>query len=290
MKKSNHNKIKNTIILFELLTRQVTSDTMRGVEPSPALALLKKHFKANSAIGKELVMYQTLVNESYKNEAKARALVETVCTLRKKLKAESLKKEKYQLIKEIKQHYELAAFFNTKIQNYKIFASIYTLFEGVSVGVARATELVDSKFTILEHLTRTKQKQTIDNTTKLINEYKKQDEEVRLLAYKLMVDKFNVKYAGLSQQQRRVLKEYIYNVSNTESLRDFMLKEAYALKLELKKQTKLVSDKVIRIKLNEAITLMEKYERIKNVKEENVLSLLLYHELLKELKHATKRS
>lgn len=284
MKKSSHNKIKNTIILFELLTRQVTSDTMRGIEPSPALAILKKHFKSSSTLGKELIMYQTLVNESYKSEAKAKALVETVISLRKKLKAENLKKEKYELIKEIKAHYDLSSFFNTKIQNYKVFASIYTLFEGVTL--TRSTELVDSKFTLLEHLTRNKQKAT--QATDILQEYKKQGEDVRLLAYQLMVDKFNSKYANLSPRQRRILKEYIYNVSNTESLREFMLKEAYDLKLQLKKQAKTINDKVVRIKLAEAVALMSKYEKIRNVKEENVLSLLLYHELLKELKHATK--
>lgn len=284
MKKSSHNKIKNTIILFELLTRQVTSDTMRGIEPSPALALLKKHFKASSTLGKELVMYQTLVNESYKSEAKAKTLIGTVLSLRKKLKAESLKKEKYDLIKEIKAHYDLASFFNTKIQNYKVFASIYTLFEGVSL--TRSAELVDSKFTLVEHLTRNKQKAS--QTADILHEYKKQDEDIRLLAYQLMVDKFNSKYATLSARQRRILKEYIYNVSNTETLREFMLKEAYDLKLQLKKQAKTINDKVVRIKLAEAVALMSKYEKIRNVKEENVLSLLLYHELLKELKHATK--
>ena len=232
------------------------------------------------------MMYQTLVNESYKSEAKAKALIETVISLRKKLKADSLQKEKYELIKEIKKHYDLATFFNTKIQNYKVFASVYTLFEGVSI--TRPTELVDSKFTVLEHITRTKQKSTIDKTAQLINEFKKQDEDVRLLAYQLMVDKFNTKYATLSKRQRFILKEYIYNVSNTETLRNFMLREAYALKLELKKQAKTVNDKVVRIKLAEAVSLMGKYEKIRNVKEENVLSLLLYHELLKELKHAAK--
>lgn len=284
MKKSSHNKIKNTIILFELLTRQVTSDTMRGIDPSPALSILKKHFNSASTLGKELVMYQTLVNESYKSEAKAKALIETVTSLRKKLKIDLLKREKYELIKEIKAHYDLTTFFSTKIQNYKVFASIYTLFEGLSIS--RSAELVDSKFTVLEHLTRTKQKTS--ETMEVLNEYKKQDEEVRLLAYKLMIDKFNSKYASLSARQRRILKEYIYNVSNTESLREFMLKEAYDLKLQLKKQAKAVNDRVVKIKLAEAVSLMKKYEKIRNVKEENILSLLLYHELLKELKHAAK--
>jgi hypothetical protein len=288
MKKSSHNKIKNTIILFELLTRQVTSDTMKGVDASPALALLKKHFKTTSTLGKELIMYQTLVNESYRSEKKADMLINTVLGLRKKLKAESLKQEKYELIKEIKKHYDLTSFFNTKIQNYKLFASLYRLFEGVSV--ARAAELVDSRFTLLEHLTRTKQKASRDEMSGLLSEYKKQDEDVRLLAYQLMVDKFNSKYANLSPKQRAILKEYIYNVSNTEGLKEFMLKEAYSLKLDLQKQMKGVNDKVVKIKLAEAVILMKKYERIRNVKEENVLSLLLYHELLKELKNAERRT
>lgn len=288
MKKSSHNKIKNTIILFELLTRQVASDTLKGVEKSPALTIIKNHFKSNSALGKELVMYQTLVNESYKSKAKATSLMSTVVGLRKKLTNESLKKEKYELIREIKKHYDLAAFFNTKIQSYKLFASIYRVFEGVSV--ARAAELVDSRFTIIEHLTRTKQKTAEDGSAIVLNEYKKQDQDVRLLAYQLMVDKFNAKYADLSPRQRNILKEYINNVSNTDNLREFMLKEAYALKLELQKQAKLVTDKVVKIKLNEAVGLMKKYEKTKSVKEHNVLSLLLYHELLKELRHAQKGS
>ncbi len=288
MKKSSHNKIKNTIILFELLTRQVASDTLKGVEKSPALTIIKNHFKSNSALGKELVMYQTLVNESYKSKAKATSLMSTVVGLRKKLTNESLKKEKYELIREIKKHYDLAAFFNTKIQSYKLFASIYRVFEGVSV--ARAAELVDSRFTIIEHLTRTKQKTAEDGSAIVLNEYKKQDQDVRLLAYQLMVDKFNAKYADLSPRQRNILKEYINNVSNTDNLREFMLKEAYALKLELQKQAKAVTDKVVKIKLNEAVGLMKKYEKTKSVKEHNVLSLLLYHELLKELRHAQKGS
>jgi hypothetical protein len=259
---------------------------MKGVDKSPALAILKNHFKPTTYLGKELVMYQTLVNESYKSEAKANMLINTVLGVRKKLKAEELKKAKYELIREIKKHYDLTAFFNTKIQNYKLFASVYRLFEGVSV--AKATELVDSRFTVLENITRTKKKAGLDKMANLLSEYRKQDEDVRLLAYQLMVDKFNSKYADLSAKQQNILKEYIYNVSNTESLRDFVLREAYALKLELQKASKRVNDKVVKIKLAEAIVLLKKYEKTKTIKEENVLSLLLYHELLKELKHATK--
>jgi hypothetical protein len=103
-----------------------------------------------------------------------------------------------------------------------------------------------------------------------------------------MIDKFNDKYSELSTKQKAILKEYINNVSNTEALRDFMIREAVDLRLGLQREYKKVNDKVVKIKLSEAINLTKKYERIKTVKEDNVLSLLLYHELLKELENANK--
>lgn len=284
MKKSNHTKIKNTIILFELLTRQVAADTMRGVEKSPALNLIKEFFKANSLLAKELVLYQTLVNENFANKTKAEQLLKTITQLRRKLNKESLKKQKYELIREIKKNYDIHSFFNTKINDYKLYASIYRIFEGTTV--TKAVEVVNSKFVVLEHLNR-KNKTTLKEVT-VDSVYKEQDEEIRLLAYKLMVDKFNKKYASLSTKQKSVLKEYINNVSNTTTLRDYVVKEALNLRLGLEKELKKVTDKVTKIKLNEVITLTKGYEKVKTVNESSVLSLLLYHELLKELKDANK--
>jgi hypothetical protein len=286
MKKSNHSKIKNTVILFELLTRQVAADTIKGVDNSPALGIIKEFFKANSILAKELVMYQTLVNESYTSNAKADYLINTILQLRKKLNQEQLRNQKYKLIKEIKNHYDIFAFFNTKISDYKLFASIYRVFEGVTTS--KAADVVNSRFTVIEHITRKSKQVLKEETTQLIEEYKKQDEEVRMLAYKLMIDKFNDKYISLSAKQKHILKEYINNVSNTVTLREFLIKEALDLRLNLQKELKKVTDKVTKIKLTEVINLTKKFEKLKNIKEENVLSLLLYHELLKELKNANK--
>jgi hypothetical protein len=286
MRKSNHSKIKNTVILFELLTRQVAADTIRGIDKSPALEVIKNFFKPNSILAKELVLYQTLVNENYTSEKKADYLINTVIQLRKKLNQEELKKQKYELIKEVKKHYDIYGFFNTKISDYKLYASIYRILEGVTTS--KASEIVDSRFTIIEHITRKNKKGVKQESAMLIEEYKKQDQDIRLLAYKLMIDKFNDKYSELSAKQKAILKEYINNVSNTEALRDFMIREAVDLRLGLQREYKKVNDKVVKIKLSEAINLTKKYERIKTVKEDNVLSLLLYHELLKELENANK--
>ena len=77
MKKSTHSKIKNTAILFELLSRQVAADTISGVEASPALSIIKEFFKADSALAKELMLYQTLLKEKYNNTEKANYLLNT---------------------------------------------------------------------------------------------------------------------------------------------------------------------------------------------------------------------
>jgi len=281
MKKSTHSKIKNTAILFELLSRQVAADTISGVEASPALTIIKEFFKADSALAKELMLYQTLLKEKYNNTEKANYLLNTVIKLRNKLNSNQLKEQKYKLIREIKKHYNLTNFFKTNLSEYKIYASTYRVFEGVSV--AKVSEVVQSRYTILEHLVR-KPKSKI-NEEKGTESYLSQDSEIRLLAYKLMIDKFNEKYNDLSIKQKNILKEYINNISNTTALRDFILLESKSLNVSIKKVLPKVQDKITTIKLNEVCNMLTKLEKIKTIKEEHVLSLLLYHELLKELKN-----
>jgi hypothetical protein len=288
MKKSTHSKIKNTAILFELLTRQVAADTIKGVEKSPALDLIKEYFKAESILAKELVLYQTLMNERYGTTEKANYLLNTVVKLRNKLDATKLREQKYNLIREVKKHYDLKEFFKTNLSEYKLYASIYRVFEGVSVS--KVAEVVKSRYTILEHLNRKSNGKLNESAEIATEEYLKQDEEVRLLAYKLMIDKFNEKYAGLSTKQKNILKEYINNVSNTVNLKQFIVAESKAVSATIKKALPKIDDQITAIKLNEVCNLTNKLEKAKVIKEEHVLSLLLYHELLKELKNVKAKT
>ena len=287
MKKTSHSKIKNTIILFELLTRQVTADVISGKDPSPALRILKEYFKPTTQLAKELVLYQTLIRERYKNKDKANSLIETVQQLRNRIDKNILAKEKYNVIREIKNNYDLKAFFETNLSEYRIYASIYSLFEGVTF--ANPSKIVNARFTIVEHLTRSKTQKSVDETAIVVEEYKRQDEEIRLLAYKIILDKFNDKYTQLGSRQKLILKEYINNISSTKDLRDFILKEATYLKGKFTKVLPQITNKVIKIKLQETINLLERLNKVRVVKEDNVLSLLLYHELLKEVSNAVTR-
>ena len=217
----------------------------------------------------------------------ANYLLNTVIKLRNKMKAEQLRDAKYKLIREVKKHYALEEFFKTNLSEYKVYASIYRVFEGVSI--AKVSEVVQSRYTIVEHLTRKNQKAT-ETKQEIVENYLEQDEEVRLLAYKLMIDKFNEKYAGLSQTQKNILKEYINNISNTTTLKAFLVKESKNVDVLLAKIIPTVKDQITAIKLKEVRNILAKFEKIKTIKEEHVLSLLLYHELLKELKNAKQKA
>lgn len=278
MKKSTHSKLKNTGILFELLTRQITADTMVGTAKSPALKIVKEFFGPKSILAKELVLYQTLINESFKTPAKAEMLLNTTMKLRRGLNAKALSESKYELIKEIKNHYDLKDFFKSTVSDYKLHAAIYRVFEGASIG--QAAEVVRSRFTITEHIMRKKAALVEQDRTEA---YLKESEEVRLLAYKFMLDKFNDKYSGLSTSQQTILREYINNISNTNELCKFVIAESVRLKQQITKKIDKVEDKVTAIKLAEVAHLLDRNKKIKRAKEEHIHSLLLYHELLKEL-------
>ena len=277
MKKSTHSKIKNTGILFELLTRQITADTLTGSKNSPALRIIKEFFAAKNVLAKELMLYQTLLNESFKTQNKAESLISNTLKIRKQLDEKKLTEAKYNLIKEVKNHYDLKDFFKSTINNYKVYASIYRVFEGS--GITHIGDVVRSRETIVDHIVNRK-----SVSQESSNEYLHETEEVRLLAYKLMLDKFNDKYAALSSAQQTVLKEYINNVSNTTKLRDFVVKESITLQKLLAKRSDTIKDPVTSIKLSEVVSLLDRNKNIKRVEEGHVQSLLLYHELLKELK------
>ena len=287
MKRSSHSKIKNTIILFELLARQVTADVVSGKDPSPALKILKEYFKPTTQLARDLVLYQTLLKERYKSKDKAESLIGTILELRKRIDKAQLAKDKYNIVREIKNHYDLKSFFETNLTEYRIYASIYNLLEGVTFS--DPAKAVTAKFSIIEHITRKSVSKVQDETDLVVEEYKKQDEEIRLLAYKMMLDRFNDKYTTLSERQKGILKEYINNISSTKDLKEFTIREATFIKGKLLKVLPQVASKVVTIKIQETVNLLDRFSKKRVVKEDDVLSLLLYHELLKEVANVIKR-
>jgi len=281
-----HSKIKNTGILFELLSRQITVDVMNGNDKSKSVEVLKKFFNEKTELGKENQLYQVLLKENYNSTRKAEKLVDAVIRAREKLQNKKLRSEKYNLIKEIKKNYVVEDFFRARIPNYKVYASIFKTFLAETTPVFDPKEEVDSNFSIIEHITRNKVKPR-DTDSQVISEFKKEDKDLRLLSYQLMVDNFNGKYKSLNSMQRNLLKEYVNNISNTNSLREFVDSEVEKIKKILFKFLPMVSDKVTKIKLTEAIKQSDNLSKGKIVKDKQVVSLMRYYELIKELHNVT---
>jgi len=286
-RKIKHSKIKNTGILFELLTRQITADVLAG-KSTKSVGILKKFFNENTELGKELELYKLLSEKNYNSEVKANDLLNVVIKQRQKLSNADLRREKYNLISSIKENYNVTDFFNGRIPNYRLLASIYNIFQSETTDEKfKADHLVNSKFTVLEHITHKK----IDDEKikqKVIAEYSKQDKDLRLLAYEILVDKFNKKYKSLDESQKRLLKNYINNISNTNSLREYVDKEVTRIKTILTKELPKVDDKITNIKLSEAINQIENLTKGKIVNEKQVLALMRYYELIKEIRNVHK--
>ena len=276
--KVKHSKYKNTGILFELLTQQLTSDTIAGNNPK-SLDFLKKHFNSKTELLKEYKIYHTLATQKYKKDSQATMLIEELIKTHRKLNKSQLRREKYNLIKEIKENYDVNDFFKAKITDYKVMASIFNLLENRE---ATPLSIVNSKVTILEHITENQKEQSKKDT--VLENYEKQDKDTRLLTYKVLLEKFNDKYSGLEDNQKTLLKEYVNSVSNSPALKSYINQEIKGVKKDITKYSKKVEDKVIAIKLNETKNMVNSLDKKSSVSDDNVINLLNYYELVNELK------
>lgn len=288
MQKIKHSKFRNTGMLFELLARQIAEDTLNKNNVSPAIKIVKEYFKKGSEINKELGLYNLCINQKYNSISKAKEFVNSVITERKKLSNNTLRKQKYNLIKEIKNHYPLEEFFHSRVSDYKLLASIYKLFEyNITTDVIDVNDELQSKETITEHITSNII--TKKEFPKVLETYGNQEKDIRLLSYKLLVDKFNEKYKFLNKGQKDLLREYIMSVSNSDSLRNYITKQLPMIKENINKYSKYIDDKIIKIKLlNGVQEQLAKISKTKIINESQILQLLKFYELLKELKSFKK--
>jgi len=276
-----HSKYKNTGILFELLVRQITTDTLDGKD-SPAKDILKKYF-VKSELGREYKLYETLLKRTSLTEGKANVVVDTLIESSKTLNRGAIKRQKYNLINEIQKHYDLNEFFNHKLPNYKMFAAFYTLTE-----IANAQHTVDpdqainNKVTILEHLTAAKIAES-KVRDEVMGEFEKADKDVRFLAYKMVLENFNTKYNDLHPRQKEILKEFITSVDNKPRLKEFYTSKVVEIKEELATLNAKTKNEVTKIKINEIINIIQVPAKTAKITDNDLVDLLQYYDLINEL-------
>jgi hypothetical protein len=276
-----HSKYKNTGILFELLVRQITTDTLDDKD-SPAKDILKKYF-IKTELGREYKLFETLLKKTSLTEGRANIVVNTLIDSSKTLNRGSIKRQKYNLINEIQKHYNINEFFNHKLPNYKIYAAFYTLLEIANTSeVINPEQTINNKVTILEHLTAAKITETKVRDEVMI-EFENSDKDVRLLAYRMVLENFNEKYDTLHPKQKLILKEYITSIDNTPRLREFYNNKIIEIKKELIDLNKTTKSKATQIKINEILTVISPSTKNTKITDSDLVDLLQYYDLINEL-------
>ena len=281
--KVKHSKFRNTGLIFELLVKQIAADTL-SKKDSSALNILKKHFTGKTALVKEFKLYEFILKNKGVGQNKAESILSTITEISRKLDTKTLKKQKYALISDIKESYNLDEFFGIQTQDYKALASLYCLLEAQNNDeLVDPNLLVNFKSTLLEHLTYRKQ-DSADVKDTLIEEYSKYDKDLKLLTFKILLEKFNDKYKDLLPSQKRILREFITSVNSTAKLRNIVNEELSAIKTEIGKTIDKISDEVIKIKLEEIRKNINPLSNKDKINDSNLVNLMQYYDLVHELK------
>ena len=281
--KIKHSKYRNTGLIYELLVKQIASDTL-SKESSPAVDILKKYFSGNSTLVKEFKLYEYILKNSNISQRKAELIISTITEVSRKLNRKVLKKSKYDLISEIRKHYNLDEFFGIQVSNYKAIASLYCLLEAQNNDTLIDPDfLVNFKSSILEHLTTNKQDHNeVKNT--LIEEYSKYDKDLKLLTFKFLLEKFNDKYKNLLPEQKNILRQFITSVNSSQKLRTLVNEELSKIKELVKNLTGRVKDDVVKIKLVEVSKNILPLTNKDKVSDSHLVNLMMYYDLVNELK------
>ena len=281
--KIKHSKFRNTGLIFELLIKQIAADTLNN-QDSPAVEIVKKYYSGNTSLAKEYKLYEFIGKNKNVSQSRAESILSTITEVSRRFNQNQLRKEKYDLISEIKKHYNLDEFFAIQFSNYKPLAALYCLLEAQNNDtLIDPGFLIDNKTTILEHLTSSKQdKDAVKDT--LIEEYSKYDKDVRLLTFKILLEKFNDRYKDLLPEQKNILKEFITSVNSQKKLQNLIIGETTKIGEQLDLLSSRVKDEVVKIKLAEVSKVIKLPKNIGKIKDSHLVDLMQYYDLVNELK------
>jgi hypothetical protein len=281
--KIKHSKFKNTGLIYELLVKQIAADTLSKNE-SAAVGILKKFFGGKTVLAKELKLYEYILKNNSLSEAKAETVVSSITEISRKFNQKTLKEYKYKLIAELKENYSLEEFFAIQVRDYKPLAALYCLLEAQNNNnLVNPEFLIGNKLTVLEHLTSTKL-DAKDVKDTLIEEYSKYDKDLRLLTFKILLEKFNSNYVNLLPEQKNILKEFITAVSSTTRLRNLVNEEVSKIKSEVSKLSSKVVDEVVKIKLQEVSKGIRPLKKTEKITDNHLINLMQYYDLVNEMR------
>jgi hypothetical protein len=261
-----------------MLVQKLTSETLTS-DKSVTIDIIKKYFGKNTELSKELQLYNLLVKEQFKSEARALDYIRTVKDAHSKLNKSLLSRQRYNLVKEISDNFVFDNVSKMHINNYKVLASINMLFEHEEIENPK--QLMECKHAIVNHGLITNKREVSKDL--VLETYSSQEKDMRLLSYKLLVDKFNTKYSVLSESQKQLLGKYITHVNDTATLKTYIKQIIPEIKTKLANHVDNITDEVTKIKVQKLSEMLCNVESMKVIKESHILSLLRYFDLVDEL-------
>ena len=278
-----HSKYKNTGLIFELLVKQIAADTLSR-QDSPAVKIMKRFFTGKTSLVREFKLYKYILENKGVSQNKGESILSTVTEISRKIDRQAAKKQKYDLIKEIKEAYDIDEFFSMKVRDYKALAALYCLMEAQNTDLSDPTFIVENKMTVLEHLTESKQnKQEVTDT--IVEEFAKYDKDLRLLTYKILLEKFNGEYDNLLPEQKNILREFINASDSQVKLRNIINEELEKITTAVNEHKNNVKDDIAKIKLDEVAKTITPISKQTRVSDNHIINLLQYYELVNELKN-----
>ena len=278
-----HSKYKNTGLIFELLVKQIAADTLSR-QDSPAVKIMKRFFTGKTSLVREFKLYKYILENKGVSQNKGESILSTVTEISRKIDRQAAKKQKYDLIKEIKEAYDIDEFFSMKVRDYKALAALYCLMEAQNTDLSDPTFIVENKMTVLEHLTESKQdKQEVTDT--IVEEFAKYDKDLRLLTYKILLERFNGEYDNLLPEQKNILREFINASDSQVKLRNIINEELEKITAAVNEHKNNVTDDIAKIKLDEVTKAITPISKQTRVSDNHIINLLQYYELVNELKN-----
>tara|TARA_R110002020_G_scaffold27816_1_gene89401 strand:- start:121 stop:876 length:756 start_codon:yes stop_codon:yes gene_type:complete len=242
------------------------NDTQRK---EAAVRLIKKHFKGDSLLRKDLECYRSLYEDQNLDRLTCEKILREVKIQKRLIDPEGLFKQQTDLIRDVNTELSPASF-NNFVPNYKTLATIAQIF---------SDKISPKDQVILENV-------IIRNMGVLITEQKIQVPVDKVL-YQTFVDKFNAKYADeLLDEQKELLGHYISSfMDNALQLKMFLNEEVMRLRLKLeeaKDADEIKSDKEMLNKTNQVIEKLDSYSN-ETISEEVLMTVMRTQALVKEI-------
>ncbi len=276
LKSIKHSKFKNTGILYQVLIRKMIEQASNN-ENIKSYPIIKQFFGNYKELSKQLYLYSLIMqSKGINDQKKAKYLLNKILQMRMKLDDIKLEKQRYFCIKQIKSRYNLKQLFSTYIQNYKLLANIYKLFESLKLKLYDPLKIVQAESVIIQSLLQERDSQR----ESLLQSFKKQNSLMKQQILQLLIQKYSKEYEDLDDKQKTLLSKYIVSLSDYSQLQQYINKEISVVKQQLK-TSQLFDEQQDKLMLNEMIDNIDNIKKTKDFKTK-VYILMNIYQLLKK--------